>query len=114
MDGKPRLWNAGTEMVLALYSMTSEAAEILNEGMDTPYPYDDKNPDGPSWYIPVDDLSSESIYEICTQQLGYITGARVLAGYTGSEDQKTYLHEHFPFNWCGYPSRCIVYIRDAE
>ena len=102
--------------ILIVYNMCREAMEILSSDEDNPFPFDDNGgqPDGPSWYIPLGEVSAEIVDEIGIHCLGREASAHVIVNYDGSQEQKRELNERFWGRWCGYTSREVVYARDAE
>ncbi len=83
---------------------------------DNPFPFDDNggSPDGPSWYIPLNEVSREVVDQIEINRLGRSESAHVFVDYDGSEEQKRELNEKFFGRWCGYSGRGVAYARDAE
>ena len=102
--------------ILVVYNMTDEAIEILGADQYNPHPFDDNGapPDGPAWYIPLDEISDEVVDQIEACQLGGRASAHVFVDYDGSEEQKQELNYFFPGRWCGYTLREVAYARDAN
>jgi len=102
--------------ILIVYNMTPEVEKILMSDEDNPFPFDDNggSPDGPSWYIPLNEVSREVVDQIEINRLGRSESAHVFVDYDGSEEQKRELNEKFFGRWCGYSGKGIVYARDAE
>lgn len=106
----------GEVKVLYVYTMDHRTMETLANDDGNPMPFFDGGvgPDGPSWYVPVEEIAEEVVRQIVAYNLGCVTDAHVIAGYTGSMGQKHELTARHWGHWCGFRSRGVAYARDAE
>lgn len=103
----------GTVEVLALNAMSvSDAFEVINrveEGLSGVFDDNGGEPDGPSWYIPVDEIGWQAANAITANGLGYIIDADKIKWYDGNDDDREWMKAHYPHRWCGYSSRDVAY-----
>lgn len=101
--------NAEQIELLVLYPSTiKEVWEIM--GTDA-HVFDDNggDPDGPSWYIQLDQVDIEISGRIEINNLGYVAWGYVINEYDGTAQDRYYMHQTFPNRWCGYSSRDVAY-----
>lgn len=96
--------------LLVLYNMNYLVLDILT-AVEQQHLFDDNgfDPDGPSWYIPSDEVDTGALLELLNRNLGYLASGVAVREFVDDYDMRQYMRGLNPFKWCGYGIRDTAY-----